>query len=169
MHTRDIPQGMMLTQPIMDPKNNKRDYNKKDLATHFLEHGIAFKPGHVSVDARVLRVNTYIERDRLRIMDSCPGLIRELKGYKFPDKTLGKSTKAQDKPVDKDNHRINPLEWICMELPSDPSRLNLLAYDGLGQVIGQEKAMKTKIAWQFSQNDDIYNDSGDTFGLDSIF
>jgi hypothetical protein len=28
-----------------------------------------------------------------------------------------------DKPVDKNNHAINALEWITMELPADPNNL----------------------------------------------
>lgn len=171
LHTRDIPHGMMLCQPIMDPKNNKRDYNKKDLATHFLEHGIAFKPGHISVDARILRLNTYIERDRVKIMENCIHLIKELKAYKFPEKSLDKSNKAADKPVDKDNHSINPLEWICMELPSDPSRLNMLAYNELGNVITAQKT-KTEI-WQLASNNDHVGydpNEGFNYGFnDSLF
>ena len=64
-----------------------------------------------------------MESGRLRIMNNCTYLIQQLEDYKFPKKSLNKSSKAQDKPVDKNNHAINPLEWICMELPADPSKL----------------------------------------------
>lgn len=122
--TEHIPVGMWYTAPILDPKSGaKRDYDKKDLFSHFSEHGIHFKPGHISVDARIYRLNTYLESGKLKIHDKCTQLIGELSEYKFPPRQLGKSTKAMNKPVDKNNHAINPTEWITMELPADPSRL----------------------------------------------
>lgn len=122
--TAHVPTGMWVTQPIMDPKSGaKRDYDKKTLYSHFEDYGIYFKPGHVSLDARIIRTNTYMESGRLKIMDNCRYLIQQLEDYKFPPKSLNKTSKAQDKPVDKNNHGINPLEWICMELPKDPSKL----------------------------------------------
>jgi len=122
--TSHVPTGMWVTQPIMDPKSGaKRDYEKKTLYSHFEDYGIFFKPGHVQLDARIIRTNTYMESGRLRIMNNCTYLIQQLEDYKFPKKSLNKSSKAQDKPVDKNNHAINPLEWICMELPADPSKL----------------------------------------------
>lgn len=127
--TKDIPVGMFYTQPLLDPKSGaKRDYDKKTLYSHFADYGIFFKGGHIQVDARVFRVNTYIESGRLRIMDCCTDLIGELEEYMFPDRKLGVSDKAAQKPVDKNNHSINPLEWICMELPADPAHLVYGAY-----------------------------------------
>jgi PBSX family phage terminase large subunit len=42
--TADIPQGGLLTAPIMDPKSGpRRDYDKKSLYSHFLDYGIAFQ------------------------------------------------------------------------------------------------------------------------------
>ena len=120
---KDIPVGGWICPPIIDPKSaSKRDYEKKNLADHFLDYGINFKPGQVSLDARVYRLNTYFECGKLRILDSCEGLVKELRDYKFAPKTSD-STAWQDKPEDKNNHAINCLEWICMELPADPQQL----------------------------------------------
>jgi phage terminase large subunit len=132
--TQDIPVGGYYTAPILDPKSGaKRDYNKKTLYDHFLDYGIAFQPGHINVDARVFRLNTYLESGKLEIMDCCTYLIDELRDYKFPPKKIGDShSKAQDKPVDKNNHAINPLEWACMALPADPAKLMYGAYDKYG-------------------------------------
>lgn len=133
-NTQDIPIGGYYCSPILDPKSGaKRDYNKKTLYDHFLDYGISFIPGHINVDARVFRTNTYFESGRVEIMDCCVGLIGELRDYKFPPKRLGTSTKAQDKPEDKNNHAINPLEWICMALPADPKQLMYGAYDRYGK------------------------------------
>ena len=133
--TKDIPVGGFYCAPILDPKSGaKRDYNKKTLYDHFMDFGIAFQPGHISVDARVFRTNTYLESGKVEIFDTCTYLIDELRDYKFPPKKIGDSySKAQDKPVDKNNHAINPLEWICMALPADPAKLMYGAYDRYGR------------------------------------
>ena len=108
--TEDIPHGGLLTSPIMDPKSGaKRDYNKKTLYDHFLDYGIAFQPGHIQVDARIFRVNTYLESGRLKIFDTCEELTTEILDYKFPERTLAAKVHA-DKPIDKNNHSINPLK-----------------------------------------------------------
>lgn len=131
--TEDIPVGGWYTMPILDPKSGaKRDYNKKTLYDHFLDYGIAYQPGHVNLDARIYRTNTYLESGRLKIMDCCVGLIAELRDYKFPPKSLSATKHSADKPVDKNNHAINPMEWICMALPADPSKLTYGVYDRYG-------------------------------------
>lgn len=139
----DIPMGGMYCQPILDPKSGaKRDYNKKTLYDHFLDQGIYFQPGHIQVDARVFRLNTYIESGKLEIMDCCHVLIEELQDYKFPPKTLDGPQKGQDKPVDKNNHCINPLEWITMALPANPKMLYYGAYDATGRDLTKAVDMK---------------------------
>lgn len=164
--TEHIPTGVWYTQPILDPKSGaKRDYDKKDLFTHFEDHGIYFKPGHISVDARVYRLNTYIESGKLRIMDNCVRLIKELTNYKFPDKQLGKSTKAQDKPVDKDNHFINPVEWITMELPSDPARLVLGHWGSSGDYDEIQKIKEAYYANPLATPDELPRGSTTTFNF----
>lgn len=105
-HTEDIPSGGMLTSPIIDPKSGpKRDYEKKSLADHFLDFGIAFKPGFINRDARIFRLNTYIESGKLRICECCPDLIRELKELKFKPDADSYSGFA-NKPIDKNDHGV---------------------------------------------------------------
>lgn len=161
----DIPSGGMWCAPILDPKSGaKRDYEKKTLYDHFLDYGIAFQPGHVSVDARVYRLNTYFESGRLKIFNNLDYLIDELKEYKFPDKKLGGSVgKAQDKPVDKNNHAINPLEWITMALPKSPDMLMYGAYDRSGKDITKPLTEKDKqIAYsEFALSDNKNYDDED--------
>lgn len=129
----DIPSGGLMTAPLCDPKSlPKRDYDKKSLGDHFLEYGIAFQPGVVQIDARIFRLNTYIQSGKLKVMDSCPYLISEMREYKFKSKSLDSAT-AGDKPVDKDNHAINPLEWIVCWLPADPKNILWGAYGKNGE------------------------------------
>jgi hypothetical protein len=167
--TKDIPSGMIYGQPILDPKSGaKRDYNKKTLYDHFLEKGIAFKPGHIQVDARIFRLNTYIESGKLKIHSNCRYLITELEGYKFPDKKLGGSSKHNpNKPIDKDNHCINPLEWITMELPADPKNILFGVYNQYGQEVsslGGRRASYMPYALQDNNTAMDYDDNA--FGME---
>lgn len=142
--TKDIPVGGWICPPIIDPKSGpKRDYEKKSLSDHFLDYGISFIPGYVNVDARIFRLNTYFESGKLKIMRKCKGLIRELDNYKFKaDESLNSGYTG--KPVDKDNHGINALEWITMELPADPKNLLYGVYgkDGVDLTPKEEEEKK---------------------------
>lgn len=151
----EIPQGGLFCSPILDPKSGaKRDYNKKTLFDHFLDHGIAFQPGHVNVDARVYRLNTYLEAGRVEIMDCCPGLIAELLDYKFPPKSLTASTRAADKPIDKNNHAINPLEWMTMALPANPKDLYYGVYDKWGRNLALVKKQEEEDGIPYALRDE---------------
>ena len=170
--TKDINFGQMYTTPIIDPKNNKRDYNKKDLISHYQDYNITFKPGHVNVEARIIRLNDYIEAGNIEIWDCCDFLIGEIKDYKFKPKTLDdKATKNQ--PIDARNHSINALEWIVMELPANPNQLYLTGYDEYGRPFDANEAKKQQLAqqnWQLSDSnsystDDLY-DQASAFGIE---
>lgn len=135
----DIPSGGMICAPIIDPKSgSKRDYDKKTLADHFLEYNIAFQPGAINVDARVFRLNTYFMSDRIKIMDSCTYLNKELSSYKYKTDETAENG-LQDKPEDKNNHAVNALEWIVMKLPADPSNLTHGIYSSSGRRLDEQE------------------------------
>lgn len=139
--SEDVPQGGWVRPHIIDPKSGaKRDYNKVSLIDHFLEYGIAFQPGQISVDARVFKLNTYFEQDRVEIFASCRNLIHELSEYKFPS-DLKAENGRKDKPEDKNNHLINPLEWIVMELPANPADILYGIYDKQGEDIAKQRQL----------------------------
>lgn len=169
--TADIAFGQMYTTPIIDPKNNKRDYDKKDLISHYQDYGITFKPGFINVEARIIRLNDYIESGQLEIWDCCDYLIKELKDYKFKPKTLDDRT-SKNMPIDANNHAINALEWIGMELPANPSRLSVTGYDEYGRPISEEEEKARRKAqqdWHFSDNTEqssTYYDSSTAFGIE---
>lgn len=169
--TADIAFGQMYTTPIIDPKNNKRDYNKKDLISHYQDYGISFKPGFINVEARIVRLNDYIESGCLEIWDCCDFLINELREYKFKPKTLD-DKEAKNTPIDARNHAINALEWIAMELPANPNRLSLTGYDEYGRPISEEEEKmlnKSGVCWQLSddsENDSPEYDQTNAFGIE---
>lgn len=171
-NVEDINFGQMYTTPIIDPKNNKRDYDKKDLITHYSEYGITFQPGYINLDARIYRLNDYIEQGRLEVWDCCLPLINEMKEYKFKPKTLN-DTSSDNKPQDKNNHSINPVEWITMVLPANPKHLTLGMLDQFGRDIQKETKKIDQGGWQLGdynslQNDDAY-DTSSAFGIEGGF
>jgi ssDNA-binding Zn-finger/Zn-ribbon topoisomerase 1 len=135
----NVPAGSLYRSPVMDARSlsKRNDKDLKTIGELFAEEGVYFEPAQMNMDARILKVNTFVESDSLRIFeDMCPGLVAELKEYKFPDLTLGKSmTETDQKPKDKFNHGVNALEFLIMEAPYDLSKTELDAYDGSGNKI----------------------------------
>ena len=162
--TRDIPVGGWICPPIIDPKSGpKRDYDKKSLSDHFLDYGISFIPGFVNVDARIFRLNTYFESGKLKIMRKCKGLIEELDNYKFKaDESLASGYTG--KPVDKNNHGINALEWITMELPANPADLLYGVYgkSGVDLTKEKEKELRQLANWALADEEERYEPMSET-------
>ena len=167
--SKDVGIGQWYTTPIIDPKNNKRDYDKKDLITHYQEYGISFKPGYINREARIFRLNDYIEQGRLEVLDCCQYLIKEMRECKFKPRSLNDTTNAKDVPLDKDDHSITPLEWICMELPADPKKLFLDMYDQYGQTTEEKLKKMNEGGWQLSDNRaiiDSFENQDTVFGIE---
>ena len=128
-----------------------------------MDFGIAFQPGHINLDARIYRLNTYLECGKIKILDCCQHLIDELRDYKFIPQSLDKSNSATDKPEDKNNHAINPLEWIVMELPANPGDLTKGIYNKAGKnLVGEAQRNKKKHYSELALMDDDAYDSYDT-------
>jgi hypothetical protein len=161
----DIPVGGMLAPPLIDPKSGlKRDYQRRSLIDHFLEYGISFRPGYINVDARVMRLNTYLASGRMSIFDSCDALRTELRDYKFPARTLDGASSNSDKPIDKNNHGINALEWIVMDLPSDPRNILQGVFDRYGKDITSPEEPGNRF-----QLPHALRDSEDAFHQESLY
>lgn len=138
----NIPKGMLYTAPVMDKRsiNKRNDYDLRTIGELFLSEGVYLEDAIMDVDARILRVNTLIELGQLRIFNTCYRTIKEGLGYNFPNRELSSKAKQNDdKPVDKNNHCMNALEFACMELPPDLNMLDNLGYDSKGQVINRKK------------------------------
>lgn len=161
-NVKDIPSGGMYQPPIIDPKSGmKRDYNKKTLIDHFLDYNIAFQPGHIQIDARVFRTNTFFECGKIKIMDCCQGLISELRDYKYKE-DKNSANQLSGKPEDRNNHAINPLEWICMALPADPSKIVLGVYNREGRNLALREEAERKSAYWALRDDTPYSSTIDT-------
>lgn len=155
----DIPVGGYAFTPIIDPKSGpKRDYDKMSLMGHYLAYGIHFQPGAVNVSARILKTNTYFESGYIRIMDSCPFLIKELSAYKWAVKR-NDTLELQDKPEDKNNHGINCLEWITMALPASPTEILHGVYSPQGVDITQQQREQAYRSWVFEDEQPVSTSS----------
>ena len=101
------------------------------------------------------------EQDRVEIMDCCKHLIAELKDYKFPSDDSSESGR-KDKPQDKNNHLINPLEWIAMELPTNPGEAVHGIYSNRGYNILEQAKRDANAYAQYMFQDD-YDDYESTY------
>ena len=99
-------------------------------------------------------------------------LIEEAREYKFPPKSLdGNGNKNMHKPMDKNNHSINPMEWILMKLPSNPKLLihgmynsEGMGYDEYQQRLQTENSPET--LWQLTDESSWEEDSFQTPSFD---
>ena len=101
----------------------------------------------------------------MKIFRKCKGLITELDNYKFKaDESV--SSGYTGKPVDKDNHGINALEWITMELPADPKNLLYGVYgkDGVNLTPDEEEEERDRQSayWALSDPEPEYKPMDET-------
>ena len=130
-----VPEGTLYRPAVMDGRsiNKRNDFNLKTIGDMFLDIGIYLEPAQMSLEARMLKVNTMMENGSLKICEDCVNLRRELINYKFPERTAdGKTKPGGDKPTDKNNHAINAMEFLVMEAPDNLRELENKAYDEYG-------------------------------------
>ena len=117
---RLVPPNSLYKTPVMDGRSyaqRTRTGEKKTLGTLFREEGCIFKPAQMDLEARIMKLNDLIDSGQVYFFEEgTKYAIEEFKKYRYPDKKLESTTKA-NKPIDKDNHGINATEFICMELP----------------------------------------------------
>ena len=133
----DLKPTQLYTQPILDPKfyGRRNITDKQTYDDMWAQKGVYFQPGHVNVDDRVFRVQNYIKSGRLKIMNNCSNLLRELPEYKWQ---VQKDGMYKQKPIDKNNHSIDAMSWITMKLPEDPRDLMFGAYTGFGAQLAEK-------------------------------
>lgn len=124
-----IPPGLLRFMVIDPSAKNKTDpINGKSVQALYQEYGLYFQPGNNSIETGILRVNSYIERGKLKIFKSCANLIREGLSYKFPEISMDDDGNLDEKPEKKNDHLMDALRYLMMRLPEDPELLKNLAY-----------------------------------------
>lgn len=138
----DAAPGMILRQPIADPAGAKRSgVTKRSYFDHYAEYGIWFQPGNNSLEAGIAKVYTYFALGKLKVFSSCINTIREGREYKYKENELSAEKNRGEKPVDYNNHAMDALRYVVMELPDNPDDLYAMAYEGssIAQGYGQTK------------------------------
>ncbi|MER2006281.1 MAG: phage terminase large subunit [Psychrobacillus sp.] len=116
-----IPLGS-LQNLVGDPSGAKRNISDmKSLFSHYAEYGIHFQKGDNRIDAGIQKVYSYLEMGKLKILSHLENTIEEHVNYMYKPVEIGE--KADEKPIDKNNHTCDSLRYGIQTLPDDPSQL----------------------------------------------
>jgi PBSX family phage terminase large subunit len=149
-----IPAGT-IRHMVIDPsaKNKTDPVNGKSVQSLYAEYELFFQPANNEIEAGILRVNSYIERGKLKIFRTCVNTIKEAINYKFPEITMDDDKKNLDeKPVKKDDHAMDSLRYNLMRLPENPDDLKNEAFN-------PPKRFQLQSEDEFDYNE--FNDRGD--------
>ena len=117
----DIPQGC-LHMPLIDPSSDKRSKTtgrtyKQQLQ---LEHGIVTKKAVNNIEDGIQRVKNMMYDGMLIFFNDLKYTLKEGCEYRYPTlEERSKNKNLGEKPIDKDNHLMDCLRYICQELPYD--------------------------------------------------
>ena len=127
----EVPPGLIHGQVIADPSGSKRSgATRRSYFDHYAEYGIWFQEGNNNIEAGIAKVYTYLSLNRLKIFSNCINIIKEGRAYKYRDNELDQQKNRGEKPVDANNHAMDALRYLIMELPDDPENLSADIYQG---------------------------------------
>ena len=130
---KDIPQGM-LNMPLIDPSANKR--NKVNGRTYKqqmqVEHDLIFKDANNRLEDGISKTRDMMYNGKIKFFRSLTNTITEGCEYRYPNESERKSNKnLGDIPVDKNNHLMDCLRYICQEVPYNYMDLKRMSYSGI--------------------------------------
>ena len=117
--TSDIPIGC-LHIPLIDPSADKRSKTtgktyKQQLQ---LEHGIITKKAVNNIEDGIQKTKNMMYDGRLIFFNDLKETLREGCEYRYPtQEERNKNKNLGDKPLDKNNHLMDCLRYICQEVP----------------------------------------------------
>lgn len=139
----EIPPGKIRFMKIDPSAKNKTDpINGKSIQGLYQEYNLFFSPANNSIETGILRVNSYIERGKLKIYHTLVNTVREHLNYKFPELDIDDDKNPDEKPVKKDEHSCDAVRYLCMALPDDPDMLINPDYDPYVEKPAKSKALK---------------------------
>jgi PBSX family phage terminase large subunit len=126
----EIPHGLLRFIKADPSTRNKTDpVNGKSVQGLYQEYGIYLSEANNNVETGILRVNSYIERGKLKVYSTCINTVREHLRYTFPEIDMDHDKNLDEKPVKKDDHSCDATRYMLMALPDDPNLLKLVAFE----------------------------------------
>jgi PBSX family phage terminase large subunit len=123
-----IPLGRLRFMVIDPSARNKSDpINGKSVQSLYQEYGLFFTEGNNSIEAGLLKVNSYINNGKLKVFNTCVNTIKEGLNYKFPEVTMDNEKNLDEKPVKRGDHMMDALRYALMRLPDDHEMLKTVA------------------------------------------
>ena len=143
---KDIPQGC-LHMPLIDPSANKRSKvtgrtYKQQLQ---LEHGIVTKEANNSIEDGIQRVKNMMYYGKIRFFNNLTNTLWEGCEYRYPtQEERSKNKNLGDTPLDKDNHLMDCLRYVCQEVPYDYLDVKRASYNNYLRFFDKMKDNKDK-------------------------
>jgi PBSX family phage terminase large subunit len=129
--TADIPQGCLRT-PLIDPSANKRSKTtgrtyKQQLQ---IEHNIVTKNANNNIEDGIQRTKNLMYYGKVRFFNTLTNTLYEGCEYRYPtQEERNKNKNLGDTPLDKDNHLMDCLRYICQDIPYDYVNMNRISYN----------------------------------------
>jgi PBSX family phage terminase large subunit len=123
-----IPLGRLRFMVIDPSARNKSDpINGKSVQALYAEYGLFFTEGNNSIEAGLLKVNSYVNNGKLKVFNTCVNTIKEGLNYKFPEVTMDNEKNLDEKPLKRNDHMMDALRYALMRLPDDHEMLKTVA------------------------------------------
>ena len=123
-----IPLGRLRFMVIDPSAKNKSDpINGKSVQSLYAEYGLFFMEANNSIEAGLLKVNSYINNGKLKVFNTCVNTIKEGLNYKFPEVTMDNEKNLDEKPLKRGDHAMDALRYALMRLPDDHELLKNVA------------------------------------------
>lgn len=156
----DIPQGL-LHIPLIDPSSNKRSKTtgKTYKQQMQLEHGIVTKEAINNIEDGIQRVKNMMYDGMLIFFNSLTNTLREGCEYRYPTlEERNKNKNLGEKPLDKDNHLMDCLRYICQELPYNYMDVKRMTYTNYLKFFEEQRKETKPKALSFNEMLDIINE-----------
>ncbi len=126
----EVPSGRWYKPPLADPAGQQKSLiDGKSLFTHYAEYGIYFNPANNRIADGLAKVYTYFDMKKLKIFSNCSSIIKEGIEYRYPEQVENEKHDPSETPPDKNDHAMDALRYMIMELPDDP--LSMCSVEGM--------------------------------------
>lgn len=149
----DVPQGC-LHLPLIDPSADKRSKTtgrtyKQQLQ---LEHGIVTKKAVNNIEDGIQRVKNMMYSGMLVFFNDLKETLREGCEYRYPTlEERNKNKNLGEKPLDKDNHLMDCLRYICQEVPYDYLDIKNMSYNNYMKFFENQNRQRPRKTLSFDE------------------